>query len=426
MLVHWVWLAHRPGLSDWVRWQILQQYGDPEAVYFAKDYRDVEDLSPEGLKSLRDKDLSSSEKILEACVNERIGILTIQDALYCTRLRNIPDPPILLYYKGQVPDLDSTAVIGVVGTRKASLYGLSVARSMGSQLGKAGGIVVSGLAKGIDAQAMGGAMEGGGRAVGVLGCGVDQIYPSCNRKLFEDTERFGCIFSEFPPGTPPLSGNFPKRNRIISGLSCGVLVVEAPVRSGALITARQAADQGRDVFVVPGNIGVPVCQGSNSLLRDGAIAVSCGWDILSEYEYRYAGKLRGSTASIRLEEGTVEDRPVEISPEQEPPVKQEIPEDGTSDSGQETDAGPEKSGKAPKKAIDNQAAEPYIDINDILSKCSPSQKAIVLVLQEGQCLVDHLIEQTGLCTNEVLSALTMLEIRGVIKRLPGRQISLRQ
>lgn len=412
MLVHWVWLAHRPGLSDWLRWQILRQYGDPEAVYYADDYDTIEGLSKEGRKALEDKSLRSSEKILEQCLNARISLLTIQDAQYSARLRNIPDPPILLYYKGQLRDLDSTAVIGVVGTRSASLYGLSVAERLGNQLGRAGAIVVSGMAKGIDGKAMEGALHGGGTAIGVLGCGVDQVYPLSNRRLFEDVEKFGCIFSEFPPGTPPAGMNFPRRNRIISGLSCGVLVVEAPQKSGALITARMAADQGRDVFVVPGNIGLPVCEGSNSLLRDGAIAVSSGKDILSEYEYIFTGKLRSERETIRLEAGITEDKPLEPEAPEKPPAEEKKIQT--------------KPNNSDKKVIDNGDPSPYIDINDILSTCSPSQQAILKVLQKGKCLVDTVIAETGQSTQEVLSGLTMLEIRGVIQRHPGRQVSLKE
>ena len=416
MLVHWVWLAHRPGLSDWLRWQILQQYGDPEAVYYASDYRRIEDLTEEGLKGLLDKDLRDAETILEHCLEERISILTIQDALYCSRLKNIPDPPLVLYYRGRLQDLDSTAVIGVVGTRAASLYGLGCARTLSREIGSSGGIVVSGMAKGIDAMAMEGALSGDGTVIGVLGCGVDIVYPRSNRTLFENTERYGCIFSEFPPGTPPLPGNFPKRNRIISGLSSGVLVVEAPMKSGALITARLAADQGRDVFVVPGNIGVPTCAGSNSLLRDGAIAVTCGWDVLSEYEYRYEGRLK----ERKLPPERTEEPPAS------PPSEPEKPEpQGPAPSAQpsENQAGTINSRE---KVIDNPASEPYIDLNDILSKCTEPQQAILKALQQGRCIVDDLVAGTGISTQEVLSCLTILEIRGFIERHPGRQVSLKK
>ena len=180
----------------------------------------------------------------------------------------------------------------MVGTRHASPYGMTTAKKMGYQITKCGGIVVSGMAYGIDGMAMKGALTAGAPVVGILGCGAEMVYPPSNRPLFSDVENYGCIMSEFPPGTPPVKWNFPKRNRIISGMSCGVLVVEAPEKSGALITARCAADQGRDVFVVPGNIDVPTFVGSNRLLRDGAIAVSSGWDILSEYQMQFPDKIR--------------------------------------------------------------------------------------------------------------------------------------
>ena len=433
MLVHWVWLAHRPSLSDWLRWQILQQFGDPESVYYADSYQSVEGLSPEGQASLQDKSLASSEKILEDCLNQRLHILTIQDAAYPERLRNIPDPPLVLYYKGQVPDLEATAVIGVVGTRQATPYGLTVAKRMGYQIGKCGGIVVSGMARGIDAMAMSGGLTGDAPVVGVLGCGVDIVYPASNRALFSDVERYGCILSEFPPGTQPARWTFPRRNRIISGLSCGVLVVEAPEKSGALITARLAADQGRDVFVVPGNIDNEACVGSNRLLRDGAIAVGCGWDVLSEYESQFPGKLHESARNVRLtaDPSEGESTCARVAETAELPQNSRKPETnsktknpGKSRTSANSSEQAEK--KIDKKPIDNPASAPYIDINEILSQCSSQEKAIVLALKDGEKLVDTVIADTGLGAREVLSSLTMLEIRGILERLPGRRVALRQ
>ena len=283
MLVHWIWLAHLPGLSDRMKLALLQQFQDPEEIYFADSgaFDHVDGMSAEIKQALTDRDLSRSEKILEACHKEQIHLLTFRDAAYPVRLKNIPDPPVLLYYRGVLPDFDGNPVIGVVGTRKASAYGLTTAKRMGYQIGRCGGILVSGMAYGIDSMAMSGALTAGAAVVGVLGCGADIVYPPSGKGLFRDTERYGCILSEFAPGTPPLAFHFPKRNRIIAGLSCGVLVVEAPEKSGALITARQALDQGRDVFAVPGNIDVPSLAGSNQLLRDGAIPVFSGWDVLS-------------------------------------------------------------------------------------------------------------------------------------------------
>ncbi len=363
MLIHWVWLAQCGCVSDHVKMTLLSRFSDPERIYFAargeleqteglteegmqslsnKDlsgaqeildrcleknirlltWQDAayperlknEGLTEEGMQSLSNKDLSGAQEILDRCLEKNIRLLTWQDAAYPERLKNIPDPPLVLYYKGNLPDFDREALIGVVGTRKASAYGLGIAKRLGYQIGACGGSVVSGAAFGIDSMAMSGALTAGACVVGVLGCGADVVYPASGRGLYADLERYGCILTEYPPGTPPvgyhfprrnriISGlscvvypasgrglyadlerygcilteyppgtppvgyHFPRRNRIISGLSCGVLVVEAPKGSGALITARHAADQGRDVFVVPSNIDVDTGAGSNGLLR---------------------------------------------------------------------------------------------------------------------------------------------------------------
>ena len=179
-------------------------------------------------KLLGDKSLDEAQSILKICRDKKLGILTFQDAAYPRRLRNISDPPAVLYYKGQIPDLESCPAIAVVGTRKASAYGLTTAKRMGYQIARCGGIVVSGMAYGIDGMATAGALTAGSPAVGVLGCGVDVVYPMSNRSLFRDMEEYGWLVSEFPPGYPPSRWTFPKRNRIISGMCNGVLVIEAP------------------------------------------------------------------------------------------------------------------------------------------------------------------------------------------------------
>ena len=269
MQLHWIWLATRAGLSDRGRMALLQRFADAEDIYYAdaQGYTSVEGLSQDALAALLDKSLVAAEQIVRDCRREDIQILTWQDALYPKRLKSIADPPVVLYYKGRMPEVDALPAVAVVGTRDASAYGLSAAKRLGYQIAACGGLLVSGAASGVDSLAMRGALSADATVIGVLGCGADVVYPASNRALYADTARQGCLLTEFPPGTPPIGWNFPKRNRIISGLCCGVLVVEAPEKSGALITARAAADQGRDVFVVPGNIDVPTCVGSNALLR---------------------------------------------------------------------------------------------------------------------------------------------------------------
>ena len=417
MIVHWIWLATRPNITDWLKVELLHSFQDPENVYFAEadSYKQVEGLTPEGLESLKDKDLRTAEKILADCHREHLRILTYQDAAYPSRLKNISDPPLVFYYKGRLPDFDGLPLIGVVGTRRASPYGMTTAKKLGYQITKCGGVVVSGMAYGIDGMAMKGALTAGAPVVGILGCGAEMIYPPSNRPLFADVENYGCIMSEFPPGTPPMKWNFPKRNRIISGMCCGVLVVEAPEKSGALITARCAADQGRDVFVVPGNIDVPTFVGSNRLLRDGAIAVSSGWDILSEYEMQFSDKIRKDTAVSRQSVSEAELQKAAEAAKSLSKVAQKSRIFSKKQPPKEIED---------KKVIDKADSSLYSDVNDILPKLSEQEQQIVTALQGGERLVDDVIAQTGLPAGKVLATLTLLEVKGVVKRLPGKRISL--
>lgn len=419
MLVHWIWLATRPHISDRIKAELVRHFSDPETIYFADSerFREVEGLTQQGVEALKDKDLHEAERILTECREKNLGILSWQDAAYPARLKNISDPPLVLYYKGRLPDFGGQPFIGIVGTRNASPYGLTVAKRMGYQIAKCGGAVVSGMAFGIDGMAMRGALTAGGCAVGILGCGGDIVYPVSNRGLFLDTERYGCILSEFPPGTPPAKWNFPKRNRLISGISCGVLVVEAPEKSGALITANLAAEQGRDVFAVPGNIDVPTFVGSNRLLRDGAIMVSHGWDVMCEYEAQYPDKVRkDTTPSIQ------QAYPDEVAKAAQP-VKKPRKISGKQDQNRKV---PERIDKKEKIVIDKRETSPYIDLNDTLPKLSDEERKIVSALESGQRLVDDVIAELNLPAGKVLAMLTLLEVKGVVKRLPGRHISLKK
>lgn len=409
MQLHWIWLATRAGLGDCGRMLLLQRFADAEDVYFAEtgEYARVEGLSPEAISSLQEKSLAEAEQILADCQRENIRILTWQDALYPKRLKNIADPPVVLYYKGTLPQVDALPCIAVVGTRGASAYGMSTAKRMGYQIAACGGITVSGVAFGIDAMAMRGALSAGAPVIGVLGCGADVVYPASNRALYADTQRQGCLLTEFPPGTPPIGWNFPRRNRIISGLSCGVLVVEAPEKSGALITARQAADQGRDVFVVPGNIDVPSCKGSNALLRDGAIAVSSGWDVISEYQDRFPDKITenrtGSRQTAYPDE--LEEQPLQVAQTPKVPEKKH-----------------RKSIFGKKKEIDNTPSSPYIDADKPRPVLSADEETLLSFIGADGALVDDVISDAGLPAGQVLAMLTMLEVKGVVARLPGKRV----
>ena len=419
MLLHWIWLATRPNMNDREKLLVLQHFQDPEDVFFAEKeaYAMIEGLPEDAIAALQDKNVKQAHAIIRDCTRKDIHICTLHDGAYPARLKNISDPPLVLYYKGNLPDMDNTPTIAVVGTRDATAYGLNAAKRLGGQIAKCGGIVVSGMAHGIDGSAISGALTAGGTVVGVLGTGADVVYPLRNRGLFADAQRYGCLISEFVPGTPPLKWNFPKRNRLISGLSNGVLVVEAPTKSGALITAHQAAEQGRDVFVVPGNIDVPSCAGSNALLRDGAIAVANGWDIVSEYEALYPDVVRrydkpvsgpGFTDDVMASAAETEKSAAKVAQKGKNPEKKAASDKNTE-----------------KIIIDNQPKQPYIDIQDRFASLSQQERDIVAHISREGCLVDDLIATTALPAATVLSNLTMLEIKGVVKRLPGKRVALK-
>jgi len=407
MLIHWIWLATRPGLNDRQKLALLQHFHDPEDVYFADGgaFAGLE-LSEEACEALQDKQLAPAQAILDGCTDLDIRICTYSDAAYPARLKNIPDPPLVLYYKGKLPDFDSVPTIAIVGTRKASGYGMNTSKRMGYQVAKCGAIVVTGMAEGNDGAGASGALMADGIVVGVLGCGADRVYPSFHRSLYADTLRKGCLMTEFPPGTLPYKWNFPKRNRIISGLSNGVLLVEAPERSGSLITVRDAAEQGRDVFVVPGNIDVDTFAGSNALLREGATAVTCGWDVVGEYVHLYPEKVRPFTGGRYLSAEPVQEKPMPMVA-QKPISPHKTPNSGK---------------MKEKKPVDKMKTPSYSDIDDNLSE---TEKRIVSCLSGGECLLDALIAQSGMAAAEVSSVLTMLQIKGIVVKKPGNIVSLK-
>ena len=415
MLEYWIWFSQLGKLSDRSKRLLMQHYHDPEEIYYAEAdaIGQIDGMTEDQISALQDKDLNNARAIEDECAKKGLKIVTFEDAAYPQRLKYIADPPMILYYKGKLPDWNDRPAIGVVGTRKASAYGLTTARKMGYQIARCGGIVVSGMARGIDSMAMDGALLADSPTVGVLGCGADRIYPLSNRKLFEDVERYGCILSEFAPGTEPLRWNFPKRNRIISGLSNGVLVVEAPEKSGALITASQALDQGRDVFAIPGNVDQEGCAGSNKLLRSGAIFASCGWDVVSEYEALYPGQLHEDTTPMP---GKAPETPLQNPGEEackvaqkpkHPRKKPDVPE------------------KLDEKAIDKDTSGAYSDVNTVISRLIGEEQSVAKALKSGECLVDDVIVETGLPARRVMAILTMLEIKGIVRRLPGKRVALK-
>lgn len=239
-------------------------------------------------------------KELDTVEKKGYSLVVLGEKEYPAILDEAPDPPLVLYVRGQSECLGKTA-ISIVGTRRCSRYGREIARSMAGELAALGITIVSGLALGIDGEAHEGALEAGGTTIAVLGSGIDEVYPSEHSKLAQRIESSGAVVSEFPLGSKPRKENFPRRNRVISGLAHGVLVVEAPLRSGALITARTAAEQGREVFAVPGRIDSAGARGCHGLIRDGAKLTQSVKDILEEIAPQLAPAVNDTAASPELE-----------------------------------------------------------------------------------------------------------------------------
>ena len=388
-LKYWVWLTTLPGLTDHSKLLLLRHFSSPEDIYYADEEAlwQVEGLKKEQAALLRIKSLDAAERVLSDCARKDIFLVTMADAMYPDRLRNIYQPPLLLYGKGAMPLFDEEAAVAVVGTRSCTPYGVRCAEKLGYELTRQGAMVVSGMAKGIDGAAMRGALRFGGFTCAVLGGGVDVVYPAENRRLYEDVAATGVLLSEYPPRTLPEAWRFPVRNRILSGLSVATVVVEAPLRSGALITAENAMEQGRDVFAVPGPIDAPNSGGCHHLIREGAILVTCAGDILSEYESRFPHKLRRAAPPM-------------------PPLPPLAGEPKAAEKKRGSSEYPHTPEAAQTPVLPQLTAEEWAAL-------SAEQQTVLRALRTDEPkLSDQLAEDSGLPIQRVLPALTLLEISG--------------
>jgi DNA processing protein len=277
-------LSLTPHVGPLTRQKLIERFGTAAAVFDAKgdELRALEGIGPKICKSLREMAVSDlPQRELAMCRKHGVRLLTQASADYPTELREIPDPPGILFMRGELLPSDNLA-LAIVGTWHATPYGLDQAERLAGGLARAGFTIVSGLARGIDAAAHRAAIAAGGRTIGVLGSGVLNVYPPEHEELAEHVIAHGALLSESPPQCPPIAGAFPQRNRIVTGMSVGVIVVEAAARSGALISARHAMEQGRDVFAVPGRVDSRTSRGCHALIRDGAKLVESVDDVLEE------------------------------------------------------------------------------------------------------------------------------------------------
>ncbi len=401
-LKYWIWLTQRRGLLGQEAVRVLDHFGAPEQVFFAdeKAYALLGGLKPETERSLMDKSLDRADQVLGDCERLGIRLLTLQDAAYPERLRAIAQPPMVLYWKGRQFAFDEEAAVAIVGTRAATPYGVRMASRLSAGLSRSGALIISGIAEGIDAAAVRGALKAGGPVVSVLGGGIDVIYPRFHRELYEDVAAAGALISEYPPGTEPRGGNFPIRNRIISGLSAGVVAVESGRFGGTLSTAGHALEQDREVFAVPGPADAPQSEGTNRLIQKGeAKLVMEADDVLVELIDRFPGRLRlgwEPFESPEAERQRLEGTAV-LPPRREP----------------------RKAGEAPRKAEKGGVSE--LRWKDCKDKLTDDQRALLLALDGGAARADDLVEQTQIPARRVLSAMTLLQVQGYVAEESGKR-----
>ena len=441
----WIWLSERLGAASRDFKKLIGLYGTPYDIFHAEEseLERIPDISARTKEVLLDKSLEQASKIIDCCEQSGISVVTYNDEGYPNVLRDIKNPPVLLYYKGTLPDWNHRLSIGMVGTRRMSAYGLHTAYKIAFEFASAGGVVVSGMAAGIDGVCAAAAVLAGGCTVAVLGCGVDVVYPRHHKLLAEEIVKNGVLLSEYAPGTRPNHYHFPIRNRIISGLSAGTLVVEAGVGSGSLITARDAVLQGKDVFAVPANVGSAGAEGTNGLLRDGANLVLDTSDLLEHYLYAYADhidlekyhKVRGSVKAdlyalerygvVELKRQTEKQEPAataaarEEKPAGKNPTVRSVQ---TKREVQKRDPIP----KAPQNGQGRAKAEPVAETSakkqtpdSILTSLTPVQLAVMQAMPDDHPVTADSLGNLGYPYSEIIAALTMLEILGLIRKLPG-------
>jgi DNA processing protein len=366
----WIALNMTPGVGPRAAARLLERFGSAEGVFGAlRSELERLRLRPEAVESiaLRDRHEEAARELERVRELEGAEVLVLDDGAYPALLREIPDPPITLYVRGRWAECLESPCVALVGSRRCSTYGQNVALMLARDLASRGVTIVSGLARGIDAAAHRGALEASGRTVGVLGTGLDEVYPRDHRKLAaEILERGGALVTQFPLGTPPVAENFPYRNRIISGLSLGVVVVEAAENSGSLITARLALEQGREVYAVPGNITSRNSFGTNYLIKGAGAKLVQQWqDVAAEFPPDIAAAL--------------------LPPE-------------------------------PKKGAKRGATAAALPAD-----LSTAERAVLkLISTDEPAHIDALAESSGLPVQELSGVLLALEMRDLIRQLPGK------
>lgn len=365
----WIWFADRRDADLNSKAEIIERFGSAEAVFNAPAgaLAALEGVSERSAEALKERSLERAEEIIRLCEEKNIQIITFDDAAYPASLKEIYAPPYVLYVRGKLPDFEASPAVAVIGTRKASPYGLKMGRSIAAELCEGGASVISLLSAGIDAKAAEGALEAGGQCIGVLGTAID----AANGVPAKSVCASGALVSEYAPGTPYRKNHFRERNRIAAGMACAVAVIEAPEKSGTRLFVAEALEQGKEIFALPGNADSESSSGTLRFIKEGATLVTSGREIISELAPAYRGRM------------------------------------------------------VPKKTIDKPKADCYIGITEKKTDLPPEQAEIFKAIDSGCASVDAIIEKTGLPASTVLSQLTMLQIAGLVRKEPGKGFTVR-
>ena len=405
---YWVWLSQL-NISPKARAAVMRMFESPEAAFRSKEgsFRKQKGISSQEAELLEARSLAAADVVLEQCEEQEIAVLPYDAPEFPERLRRIAVPPAVLYVKGSLPPLDLLPVISVIGTRKASPYGIKMGQRLAYEISRCGGTVVSLLTSGVDEAAARGALRSGRPCVGVLGT----PHEHCRLEIAREILRSGALISEYPPGREGSRHFFRERNRIAAGLSDGVVVVEAPEKSGTRLFVNDAIDQGKDIFAIPGNVDAENAAGTLALLKDGAKLVTCGAEVMEEYLLRYPDCIDLNPEPEEAEENTAEESgetdetggrstdPGELGP--------------ASDAGDSTASTESPEAEAAKQAL-----------RERLAQLTEDQLKIISAIDPGSTHIDDITDRTRLSTSRVLAQLTVLEIKGFVRREAGRRFAL--
>lgn len=413
MRKYWIWLSSVMGAGSRSAVDLIRRFGDPKTVYDLSE----KELSKSRIvtdkrvvSKLMYKDLTEAADIVDWCDRNGVKILVPGDNTYPKALLSLRDAPMVLYMLGQLPDFETTFSCAVVGTREMSEYGKNIAYEIGAGLAAGGACVVSGLALGIDGMAMAGALEEGGQTIAVLGNGIDIVYPKAHETLLRKVLERGAVITEYAPGVSPRGHHFPVRNRIISGLSQTVCVIEGKRKSGSLITARHAIYQGRPVYAVPGRVGDIGSEGPNYLLKQGAFPVTCAADILSDYEFIYPHSIITGRAGTHISSD-------------EAAEKLKIKGKGKKALAEKKET--EKKEKKPKEKKAKKDASPFppeekpVPIRIDIDSLEEPERRILDYMKPDVPMLSEEIAEGGFELSQVMVSLTLLEIAGAVEAGAG-------